>query len=273
MSAIRAPAIRAEAARYREPVKPAVAEDMKAVLGGFAASEPDQASPPSGRTTQVRTILASGRSGPAGGRAGFAAGAIAGVAGILFGVVVARGTSNSLPAPARPGLSAIAQSASSAVQGKAEITPPPAATAAAEPAPVPRAPAVVPSPEARPPTEKPVQVARSIRSSARAARIVPAAAPPRVQPRRSCEGLEQAEQAWCLAPDILAADQQLRSAYAAAIDAGVEPSIIASYRKRWSKLRRRSSDEPAYLIGSYGALAEDLDRLAAETRAAGPGPW
>jgi uncharacterized protein YecT (DUF1311 family) len=103
-------------------------------------------------------------------------------------------------------------------------------------------------------------------------RIAPPPPPAAHPAQRSCDTIPgAAEQARCLRSAVEAADRDLRRAYAEAVDAGVEPSIMNHYRKRWSKLRKRSSDEPAYLIGSYGALTEDLYILTRETRAASRG--
>ncbi|XHR98473.1 hypothetical protein ACFB49_00630 [Sphingomonas sp. DBB INV C78] len=78
--------------------------------------------------------------------------------------------------------------------------------------------------------------------------------------------MDDAHEAWCLQPAVRAADQELRNAYASAIRNGVERSTLVSYRKRWSKVRNRSSDEPRQLIGNYYALAEELQTLSAQAR-------
>lgn len=84
--------------------------------------------------------------------------------------------------------------------------------------------------------------------------------------RQRCEGMNENREAWCLRPAVLAADRGLRDAYADAIRTGVERSTLISYRKRWARLRNRSSDEPRYLIGSYRALAEELASLSDQAR-------
>lgn len=271
------PASRAGAARYREPIKPAVADDMALILGGMTVAAEDGSPPRGQRATQVRSILDPAR--PQRRRIPLGLGAAMAVS-ISAAVVGALLFSGSLDLPSTkknaltPNRTDITAAAPAVMLPSKEEAAPVAVTETASPQERPSADDPGPL-QLRPQTQPQAKPATVIRESAVREREPPAPIlpAPRQEGRANCDDLGEAEQAWCLAPAMLAADRELRAAYAAAIDAGVEPSIIADYRRRWSKLRRRSSDEPAFLIGSYGALAEDLHRLAHETREAGPGPW
>jgi hypothetical protein len=65
--------------------------------------------------------------------------------------------------------------------------------------------------------------------------------------------------------DLIAADQQLRRAYAGAISAGVPRSILVDYRDRWDDLRQETNWRPDRVVVGYRALAGDLTRLSRPT--------
>lgn len=91
--------------------------------------------------------------------------------------------------------------------------------------------------------------------------------------RARCHG------ASCRAPSVMQADARLRHAYAEARRAGVSSTVLADYRDRWDSLRRRAPREPSLVAARYGAMADDLDRMAARhavERERAPrhvGPW
>jgi uncharacterized protein len=60
-------------------------------------------------------------------------------------------------------------------------------------------------------------------------------------------------------PQVLDADQQLRSAYQDAIRAGVDRHVLATYRRQWSKLRSRANSDPRGLTSGYRQMAQQLD--------------
>ncbi|WP_380874685.1 hypothetical protein [Sphingomonas sp. DBB INV C78] len=115
-------------------------------------------------------------------------------------------------------------------------------------------------------TDKPARAISRGGSPVRTATVEPDAPSRSAPSARRCTGMDDAHEAWCLQPAVRAADQELRNAYASAIRNGVERSTLVSYRKRWSKVRNRSSDEPRQLIGNYYALAEELQTLSAQAR-------
>jgi hypothetical protein len=67
-----------------------------------------------------------------------------------------------------------------------------------------------------------------------------------------------ATSAWCLRGAVVAADDRLRGAYAAAIRAGVDRRTLEGVRSDWSRLRRRANKEPEALIRGYGLLTQEL---------------
>nr|WP_089218744.1 hypothetical protein [Sphingomonas laterariae] len=150
----------------------------------------------------------------------------------------------------------------------------PAPVASVEP-PAPEPVAVVAASASPPAKKPPARPARAKRKAAskteqladaspsQPAPVAVAAAP--AQPR--CEGMTANREAWCLRPAVLEADKDLRAAYANAINIGVARSTLSSYRKRWAKLRKQSSDEPRHLIGSYRAMTEELALLSTQARA------
>nr|WP_047168740.1 hypothetical protein [Sphingomonas sp. Y57] len=81
-----------------------------------------------------------------------------------------------------------------------------------------------------------------------------------------CEG-DRLEQAWCMRPDILAADRRLRRAYAEAIHQGVERRFLVEHQRRWTRLRNRATRDPRGVLQGYDELAGDLERLSINGRA------
>ena len=74
----------------------------------------------------------------------------------------------------------------------------------------------------------------------------------------------------CGRADVMAADRRLRSAYAAAVRAGVARPVLASYRTRWARLRPRAPTDPARVVVGYRGMASDLERLARRPAARWP---
>jgi uncharacterized protein len=72
-----------------------------------------------------------------------------------------------------------------------------------------------------------------------------------------------ATSAWCLHGAVVGADSRLRSAYAAAIRAGVGRRTLEGVRDDWSRLRRRANKDPEALIRGYGLLTQQLRTEAA----------
>jgi hypothetical protein len=75
----------------------------------------------------------------------------------------------------------------------------------------------------------------------------------------SCDRLYGLDLARCMRPQVLDADQQLRDAYQDAIQAGVDRRVLASYRRQWSKLRKRANSDPHSVTTGYRQMAEQLD--------------
>jgi hypothetical protein len=75
-----------------------------------------------------------------------------------------------------------------------------------------------------------------------------------------------ATEAWCLHGTIMAADDELRGAYAAAVRAGVNRDLLVDVRSDWKRLRGRANHDPQALIRGYALLTQEL---RAETRRAG----
>ena len=67
-----------------------------------------------------------------------------------------------------------------------------------------------------------------------------------------------ATSAWCLHGAVVAADDRLRGAYAAAIRAGVDHGTLEGVRSDWSRLRRRANKDPEAMIRGYGLLTQEL---------------
>lgn len=96
-----------------------------------------------------------------------------------------------------------------------------------------------------------------------------AAPPPAPGPARSVRRV-RAREACCTYAEVQAADRHLRQAYAGAIRAGAPRSVIVEARDRWAAARRRAAHDPARLVASYRAIAGDLTRASARTRAHAP---
>lgn len=63
----------------------------------------------------------------------------------------------------------------------------------------------------------------------------------------------------------MAADRELRGAYAAAERAGVDRRTLLDIRSDWKRLRGRANKDPQALIRGFGELAQEL---RAQTRRA-----
>jgi hypothetical protein len=74
-----------------------------------------------------------------------------------------------------------------------------------------------------------------------------------------------ATEAWCLHGTIMAADDELRGAYRAAVRAGVDRDLLVDVRSDWKRLRGRANHDPQALIRGYALLTQEL---RAETRRA-----
>jgi len=74
-----------------------------------------------------------------------------------------------------------------------------------------------------------------------------------------------ATEAWCLHGTIMAADDELRGAYGAAVRAGVNRDLLVDVRSDWKRLRGRANHDPRALIRGYALLTQEL---RAETRRA-----
>jgi uncharacterized protein YecT (DUF1311 family) len=75
----------------------------------------------------------------------------------------------------------------------------------------------------------------------------------------TCAGLSHRDLAWCMRPQVLDADRQLRDAYQEAVRAGVDRSVLSNYRRQWSKLRGRANSDPRSVTGGYRQMARQLD--------------
>ncbi|MCR5878160.1 hypothetical protein [Phenylobacterium sp. J367] len=117
------------------------------------------------------------------------------------------------------------------------------------------------------PVTPPVQSA-AVAREAPPARIVKANSKTKAKAKAAggCERLSGGARARCGYPQVLAADRQLRRAYAQATRAGVERGRLVSYRNRWANLRHRADDQPTRVAAAYGDMARDLSRLAREAR-------
>lgn len=125
---------------------------------------------------------------------------------------------------------------------------------------------VVPSPA--PDAPKPATVSNRLARSERrsAPHIAARKASPVIQSPARARCPVGATEAWCLHGEVVAADDRLRDAYAAATRAGVDRTILVNARNDWSRLRRRANKDPRALIQGYADLTEMLrheTRLAA----------
>lgn len=186
---------------------------------------------------RAQTITAADR--PSRAARASAAGLGAVVAALLAGVSIGSVLTRPPPPPKAPP----AETAQVAA-----VTPAPQALAPA--------PAVIPAPVTTP-APQPV-----------AERSAPTAAPVKRAKAGAtgCQALKGAARARCAYPAVLAADKRLRQAYVRATRAGVSRTTLIGYRNRWAALRRHASDQPTRVVAGYGALAADLNRLAARER-------
>jgi uncharacterized protein YecT (DUF1311 family) len=74
-----------------------------------------------------------------------------------------------------------------------------------------------------------------------------------------CDGLDRLDLARCMRPQVVDADQQLRSAYHDAVRAGVDRRVLVAYRRQWSRLRDLANTDPQLVVGSYRQIARELD--------------
>jgi uncharacterized protein YecT (DUF1311 family) len=79
----------------------------------------------------------------------------------------------------------------------------------------------------------------------------------------TCDGMGGMDLARCMRPQILDADQQLRTAYNDAFRAGVERRELVAYRRQWSKLRKRANSDPRNVLVGYREIAQKLDAARA----------
>lgn len=86
----------------------------------------------------------------------------------------------------------------------------------------------------------------------------------RSRENRSCQRLGRIDLAWCMRPQIVSADRQLRNAYKNAVRAGVGRRALIAYRERWSRLRGQAMSDPRRVAFGYREMAQELD--AARTR-------
>jgi hypothetical protein len=70
--------------------------------------------------------------------------------------------------------------------------------------------------------------------------------------------------------DLMAADRRLRTAYSHAVSAGAPRQVLAAYRDRWARLREDATWRPDRVAAGYGAMSEDLERLARHSRGGQP---
>lgn len=142
----------------------------------------------------------------------------------------------------------------------AHVSAPPTETAAPPDimtASAPVAPAVAsPTPAARP-----SPAVRPALAGSRAVRISRPQSPGRLAASASCGRSER-----CGYASVLAADRELRRAYAGAIRAGVAPRVLVDVRDRWASLREEGAGRPRQLVGDYNDLASDLGEAAKEAR-------
>jgi uncharacterized protein YecT (DUF1311 family) len=93
-------------------------------------------------------------------------------------------------------------------------------------------------------------------------------APARAAPPRRCDRTEGVERkAWCMRPQILAADRQLRAAYADAGRAGVSSTDLKHLQGRWTALQRQADTDPEKTLQAYGEIQDTLADLTRDRRA------
>jgi hypothetical protein len=220
------------------PVAPSVHDDLAAIFPAEPARDAPAARPRRERTSLPK---AGGRRS-AEGLAGLGAIVAAAAVGLAGGLLMAERPAK--PPPIRLPAAPAAAAALSALPPLGGIDP--GRGAALERAATPPSPAAAGLPQ-------PLKVAD------------PRTAAPRARPtairtvdRQGC-GADRR----CSHADLLAADARLRRAYHAATRAGVPNPVLADYRDRWARLRRRSTDEPARVVAGYGQMARELGRMAA----------
>jgi hypothetical protein len=59
--------------------------------------------------------------------------------------------------------------------------------------------------------------------------------------------------------EVMAADRNLRRAWAEAAQAGAGRDLLMDYRRRWERLNRESSLDTNHLVRSYRQMADELD--------------
>jgi len=59
-------------------------------------------------------------------------------------------------------------------------------------------------------------------------------------------------------PEIRDADRKLRNAYYDAVRSGVDPRVLAAYRREWSRIQVEEIYDPQRAAASYRQMAEDL---------------
>jgi len=74
----------------------------------------------------------------------------------------------------------------------------------------------------------------------------------------NCIGLSSSERARCMRPQVLAADQRMRGAYASAIKAGLSPTALAPYQRRWARLLEEANSDPHHVTAALGSMAREL---------------
>ncbi|MBU3077336.1 hypothetical protein [Sphingomonas quercus] len=185
-------------------------------------------------------------------------GAIVAVAALAANTMLATGRDRPLEraVPATP--------AARLATAASPITPPPLMVMAQEPEP----PAPMVEPTAAPPrpaTARPASAKRKkSRLSAPARRVRVAQVTHHPVPR-NCEGTIRMERARCMYPEVVAADDLLRDAYADAVRAGVANRTLNRYRHRWERLRGQALTQPDRVARGFRELARDLQELGADT--------
>ncbi len=95
----------------------------------------------------------------------------------------------------------------------------------------------------------------------------PVSSAPSPQATPSCERMGGLDLARCMRPQILDADQQLRTAYQDAVRSGVDKRVLSGYRRQWKKLRSRANSDPRSVESGYRAMARQLDAARTVRRA------
>lgn len=260
----------------RPPACPSLADVRSDMATLFGTHEASDAPPP--RTIEIAVNGSAAPFGPATRRRRIAGPLLAAAtAGLLIGVAGVGGLrfadlGNGTPVspPRAP--------ATSVAENPFEQSPPPAA---------PATPPVTAVTAPRPSTSevrKPAHTERLASANIpKITRVTKVAASPRhaagkksrtagkaaktVSTSAGCGG-DRLEQAWCMRPDILAADRRLRGAYAEAIHQGVERRYLVEHQRRWTRLRKLAARDPKGVLEGYGELAGDLERLSTYGRAA-----